>query len=264
MNILEKFSTVQIWIGCFIGYFCYGLSAILFLSFILPFSFFFILFPSFQYAFLNSTLHNYLFFLTRKLLPILNIYSIKEISGFESIPNGKPVVFVANHRGKLDAPFLLGTLKNTAAVIKLKYAVLPVYSTFVKRLCFIKLDQHSLKTIEKAVASAKEVLSKGKNLLIFPEGTRSSSIRLLPFKDFAFRIARENKTAIVPIVIYSNFAFMAKSAGSFFPNKKNSYTIRCLQPVLPSDNESSSEMAARVREIMTKELNKIEETHNGY
>lgn len=257
MTVTKNHSRIMIWIGCLIGYIFYGLSGIFFITFIVPLSVIFIPFGILHYVFLNFTLRTYCAFLTRIFLPATQIYYVKEISGFEQIPKGRPVVIVANHRGKLDALFLLGILKNTAAVIKLKYATLPVYSTFVKRLNFVSLDQHSRETLEKAVIRAKEVLSNGKNLLIFPEGTRASSKRLLPFKEFAFRIAREKETEIVPIVIHSDLTFMGKSFSSFFPEKKNSYTIRCLAPVKPLNNEHSVGMAARVREIMIKELAEI-------
>lgn len=199
----------------------------------------------------------YLAFLTRVFLPALKIYDIKEIGGFNSIAKDRPVIFVANHTGKLDGPFLLGILKNTVPLMKPKYATMPVYSKLVRNLDFISLDQHSRKALEETTIRIKAVLAKGKNLLIFPEGTRSSPKRILPFKEFAFRMAKEKNISVAPIVIYGDFAFMAKSFRSYFPSKKFSVGIRCLSPVTPLENESPIDMAARVRKIMVKELAKI-------
>ena len=202
----------------------------------------------------------YLAFLTRAVLPGLKIYGIKEISGFNLIPRGKPFIFVANHSGKLDGPFLLGIIKNTVAIMKPKYASMPVYSKLVRNLDFINLEQHSRKALEGTISRTKEVLAKGKNLLIFPEGTRSSPKKIVPFKEFAFRIALEKNISVVPIIIYCDFALMAKSFSSYFPSEPFSVAIRCLSPVTPLENESPVDMADRVRKIMVKEMAAIEES----
>ena len=246
-----------------IGHTFYALGSILFVIFILPVVLLLTPFGQAAYNFLHCAMHSYLAFLTRFFLPALGIYTLKEFSGFEKLPGDKPVIVVANHRGKLDGPFLLGKLKNTVALIKSKYAVSPVYAILVKKLYFISLTPRSRDALEKALVQAKEVLARGKNLLVFPEGTRTASSRLLPFKELAFRIAKETKTAICPVVIYSKYELMTKQLKSFFPDKRNTFIIRCLPPVIPSDNEDPAELTARVREMMAKELAAIEKKENG-
>ena len=260
MNSKRQYSRIFMWVRCLLGYTFHLFGSIFFLTFIFPLSFIFLPFGKLSYLFLNASMRAYLAFLTRVCLPSLKIYTIKEISGFNSISQDRPVIFVANHSGKLDGPFLLGILKNTAPVMKPKYASMPVYSKLVKNLDFISLDQHSREALEKTILHMNEVLTNGKNLLIFPEGTRSSPKRLLPFKELGFRIARGKNIEIVPIVIHSDFALMAKTLRSYFPEKKYTVTIRCLAPVKPLENESSIDMAARVRKIMVKEMAEIEES----
>ncbi len=246
------------WIYCVIGYTFYSTGGILYFTIIFPLSVLLLPFGKLSSLLLNSAMRMYLAFLTQVFLPLLQIYDIKEIGGFDQLPKGKSFIIIANHRGKLDGPFLLGLFKNTVAVMKLKYTLLPQYSILVKRLDFVSLNPRSRESVEKALHLAKDVLSRGKNLLIFPEGTRTSSKRLLPFKEFAFRIAQETNTDVVPIVIHSDFAFMAKKIHSYFPDQKNMFTIRCLAPIKALPDELPSDMAARVRKIMVKELANIE------
>lgn len=257
MILLDSIIMLRTWIGCLIGYAFYGLGGVVYFSIILPTSFLFIPFGKLQYNFISSSLRFYCILLTRYFLPLMQVYTIRNISGFKNNQSESPVIYVANHQGKLDGPFLLGLLNNTAAVMKLKYALSPVYASLVKNLNFITLNQHSREVLEKALNDAGNVFKNGKNLLIFPEGTRSTTKRLKPFKNFAFKIAIQNDIPIVPIVIHSKFPFMAKKLSSFFPNQKNSYTIRCLKAILQLSGESPADLADRVQKIMSRELKTI-------
>lgn len=261
MKIVKKYSFIIIWMGCLLGYTFYGLGTLVFLMVIIPLSIILRPFFNLHTRFLSFTSHSYLAFLTRVLLPITQVYKIIEIRGFEKIPKDIPAIFVANHQGKLDGPFLLGILKNTSAVMKIKYASLPIYSTLVKNLDYVSIDQYSRKAIEKSYFLAKQVLLKGKNLLVFPEGTRSQSRRLLPFNNFVFKIAHDANVQIIPIIIFSNGSFMSKKLSSYFPKKKINYSIRCLSPVKPLENDSPSDTAEKVRKTMYNELIKLEKSY---
>ena len=207
---------------------------------------------------LGFALYNYLAFLTQKLLPFLQVYSIKEITGFENIPTDNPVIIIGNHNGKLDGPFILGLIKKTAALMKIKYASLPMYSVLVKHLNFVSLDTSTADRLKKSVDEARDVLNRGYNLMIYPEGTRSKSGRLLHFKDFAFRVSKETGYAVVPVVMYSKFGFMTKKASSFFPKQKNIFALRALNPIYLSRKDRAADIAAKTRKLMMDELDKIE------
>ncbi len=203
----------------------------------------------------------FLAFITRVFAPALQIWAVKEVRGFEQMKNKRSTIIVANHRGKLDGPLLLGLLKNTVALMKFKYTLHPVYSTLVRQMDFVSCNPHSRKDVARAISRIKTMLARGKNVLIFPEGTRTSSKRLLPFRELAFRIAQEMKTVVVPIVLYSDINFMSKHISSYFPEEKNSFAIRCLAPVSPLPDEPAAEMATRVRKIMIHEFSEIDKAY---
>ena len=62
----------------------------------------------------------------------------------------------------------------------------------------------------KAMAEARDRMQKQVNVMIFPEGTRSSDGELLPFKDGAFRLALEAGVPIIPLVVAGTRDAMAK------------------------------------------------------
>ena len=54
--------------------------------------------------------------------------------------------------------------------------------------------------------------SYGKNICVFPEGTRTSTGRMLPLKSGPFYMAEEGKCAVTPIYIYGAYDLMSKGA----------------------------------------------------
>lgn len=260
MKPVTYFGIITIWALCVIGYGFYALSGIVFIVSIVPLAVLLKPFHTIRLSILNGLLFSYLRFLTRIFIPFLRIYSFREISGRHHIPADTPAVFIANHQGALDAPLLLGLLRNTVAVIKSRYASKIIYSRLVTYFNFISIDAGSLGRIEQALRQAQEALSHNRNILIFPEGTRSNTGRLLPFKEFAFKIAQEQRVPVVPVVIYSSIPFMTKTAASFFPKKKFFYTVRFLAPFFTSPGQHPTDIAAQTRKMMMKELQTIEET----
>lgn len=258
------FEMLRTWLGCFVGYSFYGGAGLFLVSISFPLVLIMSPIPGAFSFFLGFFLFYYTRFLTRVLLPLLQVYRVKEVSGFNKIPKNTPSIIVGNHCGKLDGPFILGEMKKTSALMKLKYATQPMYKILVNHLNFVSLDTSSNSTLEKSVNEARGVLKKGRNLLIYPEGKRAKSKRLLHFKDFAFRVSKETGYPIIPVVLYGKYPFMSGSLSSIFPNKKNTYVLRALDPVFVGKDENPADIAAKVRKIMIKELDSIEkEVENG-
>ncbi len=200
----------------------------------------------------------YLHFLTRTYLPLVKVYKIIEESDIPAITSDKPAIYIANHRSRLDGPIILSGLKNTGVIMKSSYARLPIFSLFVKHGNFISVNSSSIDLLQSATKKCKELLKNGKNLLIFPEGSRSRSNKLQPFKDLAFRLSIETNIPIVPVIIHTDFPLMAKIKNSLFPPSMMKLTIRALSPVCSEPNERSTEYADRVRKTMTMEIRKLD------
>jgi len=241
-----------------IGYASYFLSIAVLLILIIPL-FLILLFSSSLFnACFQAIFHAFAFFLTRRLLPFLQVYSIVELSGFENIDQKRSSLYVANHRGRIDALLIFSILRNTGALIKSKYAVLPLYKLFIAFLDFVPIGPSSPQALAASLEKCKKILNAKKSLLIFPEGSRASSGRLLPFKELAFRLSKDLSLPVVPVIIHSDYSFMAKRPGSIFPQKKLSFTIRFLDPLFPDKNESIGDFSCRVRAIMAARLSLLD------
>ena len=240
-----------------IGYLTYFGTTSLFGILAAPFFLVLTLLPGVKYRVVYGLLRGYMAFLSRVWLPALGIYQIAELPCPSAMPAG-PAICVANHRGFMDGPLLLGLLPPTGIIVKSRYVRWLVPGMLAPHFDCICLDPNSPASVQAAVARCRAVIAASRNLLVFPEGTRARSGRLGRFKSVAFRVAAETRTPVVPVLVHSTQAFMAKVSGSLFPRARNVYRIRLLdpEPVLPDD--SADALADRVYRRMARELKELD------
>ena len=241
-----------------LGYAFYLLSNLSFALLFPPFMFLFFWNRPLQYRIACTVYRRYCWFLTRVYLPALGVYTIIEQSGFNRITPSMPAIFIANHRSRIDGPFLIPLLPDTGVIIKSSYARLPFYRSLVRYLDFISVDSSSIDSLADALRECKALLAQGKRLLIFPEGTRSAGARPNVFKDLAFRLSIETDTPVVPIVVHTDSPFMAKIKGSYFPGRRFSVIFRALAPQYGCNDERPGDFAERIRKLMTETLQQLD------
>ena len=97
-----------------------------------------------------------------------------------------------------------------------------------------------------------EALRQGRNLMIFPEGTRSRDGTLGEFKESYAILARELKVPVVPVAI--DGATGVLPPGRHFPRLSCPITVTCLDPVRPEETASPAELNATVRQRIAAEV----------
>ncbi|MBD3244232.1 MAG: hypothetical protein GF331_26810 [Chitinivibrionales bacterium] len=197
-------------------------------------------------------------FFVRGYFRALFLYRVREVSGLQRARNAGPVIFVANHRGRLDGFFVLSYTGSTAVVMKSSYTRLPLFSTFARFLDFVSVDRSSLQELNRTMQRCREVLGKGKSLLVFPEGTRAPGARLLPFKDFAFRLSHAADLPIVPVVVHTSVPVLGKRYNRLAPPRRFALALRFLEPVRCAPGERPADFAERVRRAMAAQLQELD------
>src|SRR5580692_4015508 len=136
-----------------------------------------------------------------------------QVVGRELIP-AQPCIFMANHVSNLDPPILLPLLPfRTAFFIKRSLLKIPVVGFGMRLAGFIPVDRDGrLESARDSVQAASKVLASGVNVSTFPEGTRSRTGRLLPFKKGTFYLAMESGAPCIPVSIYGTEKLMAKGS----------------------------------------------------
>ena len=125
-----------------------------------------------------------------------------DVRGEEHVWSHRPAVFLFNHQSSIDPVLLMALLRrDVTAVAKKELAANPVV-----RLAGALADAVFIDRADRAgsIAAMQPMVQKalllGKSLAVAPEGTRSGTGRLGPFKKGAFRLAMAGGVPVIPIV----------------------------------------------------------------
>jgi 1-acyl-sn-glycerol-3-phosphate acyltransferase len=176
------------------------------------------------------------------------------LEGLENLP-AQPCIFVSNHVSNVDAPVLLPALPGMSSVfIKKKLMSIPILGMAMRMGKYIPVSRgHSREEAQRSVEYAAEVLRGGRNIVLFPEGTRSPDGKLLPFKKGGFFLAAETGAPMVPVVIRGTAKIMRKGSFRIYPGEA---VVRFLPVVWPEQFEGREELMQAVREEMENALAK--------
>ena len=138
---------------------------------------------------------------------------------------------------------------------KIELKKVPILSQYIKVVGMILVDRKNRERAMASMRTAIQDIQGGKSIAAFPEGTRTKTGELLPFKKGIFTIAKEGRIPIVPIAIVGSAKALA--SGSFFI-RPATVELRIL-PALNSDeffNMSIEEMADYTRSLIQQEIEK--------
>ena len=174
-------------------------------------------------------------------------------SGAENIPKG-PVIFAANHQSVVDALFVLAKIpakefKKTYCFAKGKHFRQWWRRYMAKRnnIIIMREDEEIVDSIKRMAS----VLKKGRNVLIFPEGTRSRDGKLGDFKQTFSLLACEINVPIVPVAI--DGAFEAFPRNRKFPHPFKKITVTYLPPISP-EGKTREELAEAVKKAIEEKI----------
>jgi 1-acyl-sn-glycerol-3-phosphate acyltransferase len=175
-----------------------------------------------------------------------------KVAGRENLPQGRAAVYCANHQSNVDPPVLYRAVHPRLHVLyKQEIDRIPLLARAFRMAGFIPIDRHNKESALRSIEAGASSLRSGHSFLIFPEGTRSKTDQLLPFKKGGFRMAIKAGAPIVPVAISGGRAAMVR--GSFII-RPVTLTIRVGRPVETRavDVEARDVLIERVRhEIAT-------------
>lgn len=134
-------------------------------------------------------------------------------------PNG--AVYACNHSSNVDPPAMFLALKRlfprVAVLYKAELRRLPVLVWAFDIAGFVALERANPDQSWPAVERAAEKLRSGTSFLIFPEGTRSRTGDLLPFKKGGFVMAIKAQAPIVPVALVGGRNAMRRGSRLIWP-----------------------------------------------
>lgn len=134
------------------------------------------------------------------------------LEGGENLEPGGAYIFACNHSSALDIPALLSLLpRNFRWIAKKELFSIPIFGPALKAAGYIPIDRGDHRKAMASIAHAAERIMGGVSVVIFPEGTRSTDGKLLPFKSGGFMLALKSQRPVVPVAIVgSSHALPAK------------------------------------------------------
>ena len=116
-------------------------------------------------------------------------------------------MFLVNHQSDLDIAVMeTSTNKDLAWVAKKALFDVPFFGLAMSLPEDIEIDRESKTSLVKLLKATKDRLNKGRVITIFPEGTRSRSGKMLPFKSGAKLVADKYKLRVQPVVLVETAA----------------------------------------------------------
>jgi 1-acyl-sn-glycerol-3-phosphate acyltransferase len=166
-------------------------------------------------------------------------------------PRDRAAVYFANHQSNVDPPILFHVLHPRMRILyKREIDAIPLLARAFRMGGFIPVDRKDKDAAMKALEQGAESIRNGNSFLIFPEGTRSRTEELLPFKKGGFVMAIEAQAPMVPVAVQGGRASMRKGSWLIWPA---TVTIRVGEPVETANctMEDRAALVAIMRERIT-------------
>ena len=121
-------------------------------------------------------------------------------SGLENIDRSKPYIYIANHQSFLDIPVLFYALQvNFYFVAKEELKKMPFLGWYMMAVGMIFVDRGDRRKAIISMKKAAGLIEGGKNVIMFPEGTRTRTGEVGQFKKGTFHLSAMTNVDLLPV-----------------------------------------------------------------
>lgn len=175
------------------------------------------------------------------------------VYGKEKLRPGQSYVLVANHLSLLDIYVLYGfSGLDLKWVIKKELRKIPVLGLACELMGHIYVDRSNTESALASIETARHQIQNGMCVIFFPEGTRSRTQELRPFKKGAFGMARDLGIPVVPVSIHNTNRILPSDGLDWRPG---AVQLRFHDPVLVDQDADLDQLAVDTRSTIVDALN---------
>jgi 1-acyl-sn-glycerol-3-phosphate acyltransferase len=174
-----------------------------------------------------------------------------KVAGRGHLPLDRAAVYCSNHESNVDPPVLFTALHPRMHILyKHEIDQIPVLARAFRMGGFIPIDRRNKEAAMRSIEKGAAALRAGSSFLIFPEGTRSRTKEMLPFKKGGFIMAIKAGAPIVPVAISGGRDAMQRGSAIIKPVN---ISIRIGQPIETSGVhlDDRDQLIALVRQRIT-------------
>lgn len=126
-----------------------------------------------------------------------------EVEGRELVTPGEATVVMSNHQSHYDIPVLFQALRplRLRMVAKKELFRIPIWAPAMRVAGFVELSRGDRSAAIESLSSARASIQRGTSIWLAPEGTRSPTGKLGPFKKGGFHLASEAGARILPVTV---------------------------------------------------------------
>jgi len=176
------------------------------------------------------------------------------VKGEEHLWTHRPAIFLINHQSNMDM-FIASKLirKDITGIAKKELKNYPIIGQLMQASGVIFIDRKNREKAIEAMRPAVDALKSGTSIVIFPEGTRSYSYELGPFKKGAFHLAMQAGVPLIPMILKNAHDALPRGKALIQPTVVE---VCILPPVLTTDwkKETLNTHIADVRNLFLQEL----------
>ncbi|MHB0948719.1 MAG: lysophospholipid acyltransferase family protein [Gemmatimonadaceae bacterium] len=160
----------------------------------------------------------------------------------ERILKGRGAVYVINHVSWFDVFVLASFLPRYTWIAKAELARLPIFGWGARRAGVIFIERENRKSAFESYRLAAAEVTRGRNVVVAPEGTRGPEYALRPFKKGPFVLAIAAGAPIVPVIVYGAREVMGRG----WRVRSGTVHVHILEPIEPTgyDYEHRHELMA--------------------
>ena len=174
------------------------------------------------------------------------------VAGRELIDHETSYVFVANHQGAYDIFSIYGFLgHNFKWMMRKGITNIPIIGTACRMAGHILVDTHTAQGLRDTMAAAKKKLHRGMSIVVFPEGRRTDTGLMGPFKNGAFKLALEFGLPVVPITIDGSYKVMPRSTFNVTPG---TITLTFHEPIQHTGGNDIAQVSQQCRTAIQQDL----------
>lgn len=145
-----------------------------------------------------------------------------EIKGMENLLRGKPQILASNHQGAFDILAFQAFIPiQFRWIAKTSLFKIPIIGWSMSLAGYVGIERERASSAYKSIEAAAEKIKNGTSVLIFPEGTRSATGKLLPFKRGSFLLAVKSGVPVIPISIKGTKDIMKRGSMLINPSRIN-------------------------------------------
>lgn len=182
----------------------------------------------------------------------------KNREAIDSLDKKEGVIFVCNHQSNLDIPAIVTALHmDVGFVAKHEMKRWPFFGTWMKKSNCVFLNRENPREGIKDIKKAVELIKEGYPTVIFPEGERSLTEKILNFKKGSFKLATETNGVIVPLTLKGTYDIQPRGTLKMARGKK--VTLVVDEPIFVKNLSKDEEkvLATTVRDKIVENFEKI-------